>query len=269
MTTSWPVAVIGLGDGGADPAAADDDDLHDGSSGIGSRTTQTAHGAFCRTYGMVRPMAKSPPNRLRYGRPTTSRSAPALDRLVDDRGADVARLEQDRLEPDPVLLGDGLGACRGRAGPPRSGRRCRRRAAASSRSRRRGRRRARPSSWRACVRDEADDPAVARAAVQGDDGAPERRRVGSDMAGHDTTGAGRRSARSAPARLAARAGVAGGSLAGRARRRARPRTWPAPRAGTGRRRRPCAAGRAGPSGGAWPPGCRGSAPTSCGRRTRG
>ena len=41
--------VVGLGDGRADAAAADDHDLHDGSSGIGSRTTQTAHGAFCRT----------------------------------------------------------------------------------------------------------------------------------------------------------------------------------------------------------------------------
>ena len=41
--------VVGLGDGRADAAAADDDDLHDGSSGIGSRTTQTVHGAFCRT----------------------------------------------------------------------------------------------------------------------------------------------------------------------------------------------------------------------------
>jgi len=46
------------------------------SSGIGSRTTQTAHGAFFRTYGIVLPIAKSPPNRLRYGSPTTSRSAP-------------------------------------------------------------------------------------------------------------------------------------------------------------------------------------------------
>ena len=35
------------------------------SSVIGSRTTQTAHGAFWRMYGMVRPMANSPPNRLR------------------------------------------------------------------------------------------------------------------------------------------------------------------------------------------------------------
>ena len=58
-------AVVGLGDGCADPAASDDDDLHDGSSLIGSRTTQTAHGAFWRMYGMVRPMANSPPNRLR------------------------------------------------------------------------------------------------------------------------------------------------------------------------------------------------------------
>ena len=37
-----------LGGGRADAAASDDDDLHDGSSLIGSRTTQTVHGAFCR-----------------------------------------------------------------------------------------------------------------------------------------------------------------------------------------------------------------------------
>ena len=35
------------------------------SSLIGSRSTQTAEGAFWRMYGMVRPMANSPPNRLR------------------------------------------------------------------------------------------------------------------------------------------------------------------------------------------------------------
>ena len=57
--------VVELGDGRADPAASDDDDLHADSSLIGSRTTQTAHGAFCRMYGMVRPIANSPPNRFR------------------------------------------------------------------------------------------------------------------------------------------------------------------------------------------------------------
>ena len=67
--------VVGVGDGRADAAAAHDDDLHDASSDIGSRTTQTVHGAFCRTYGMVRPMAKSPPNRVRNGTPRTIRSA--------------------------------------------------------------------------------------------------------------------------------------------------------------------------------------------------
>ena len=41
--------VIRVGDGGAHAAAAHDHDLHDGSSDIGSRTTQTAHGALCRT----------------------------------------------------------------------------------------------------------------------------------------------------------------------------------------------------------------------------
>ena len=49
IVTSWPAAVVGVGDRRADPAAADDDDLHGGSSGIGSRTTQTSHGAFFRT----------------------------------------------------------------------------------------------------------------------------------------------------------------------------------------------------------------------------
>ena len=40
--------VVGMRDGGADPATPDDHDLHGHSSAIGSRTTQTAHGAFCR-----------------------------------------------------------------------------------------------------------------------------------------------------------------------------------------------------------------------------
>ena len=102
-------SVVGLGDGCADAAAADDDDLHDGSSGIGSRTTQTAHGAFCRTYGMVRPMANSPPNRVRNGHAQDEQVGVALDRLVDDGGADVTRLEQDRLEGHLRLLGDRLG----------------------------------------------------------------------------------------------------------------------------------------------------------------
>ena len=35
------------------------------SSAIGSRMTMTAHGAFLRTYGTVRPIAKSPPKRFR------------------------------------------------------------------------------------------------------------------------------------------------------------------------------------------------------------
>src|SRR6185436_3288725 len=71
-----------LGERRSDAAAADDDVLHRcsfprpapidasigvGSAGMGSRTTHTSHGACLRTYGIVRPMAKSPPNRLRYG----------------------------------------------------------------------------------------------------------------------------------------------------------------------------------------------------------
>ncbi len=57
--------VESLGDGGADAPAADDEGLHAVSSGMGSRTTHTVHRAFFRQYGMVRPMAKSPPKRLR------------------------------------------------------------------------------------------------------------------------------------------------------------------------------------------------------------
>ena len=58
-------AVEGLGQCGPDPAAADDHDVHGCSSVIGSRTTHTEHGAFLSTYGIVRPIAKSPPKRLR------------------------------------------------------------------------------------------------------------------------------------------------------------------------------------------------------------
>ncbi len=54
-----------LGHRGAHPAAADDDRFHVGSSVMGSRTTHTAHGAFFSTYGIVRPIAKSPPKRFR------------------------------------------------------------------------------------------------------------------------------------------------------------------------------------------------------------
>ena len=45
----WPAAVQLVGDHRADAAAADDHDVQCCSSGIGSRTTQTAHGAFFRT----------------------------------------------------------------------------------------------------------------------------------------------------------------------------------------------------------------------------
>ena len=43
------VGVVGLGEDGTDAAGSDDDDLHVASSAMGSRTTQTAHGAFFRT----------------------------------------------------------------------------------------------------------------------------------------------------------------------------------------------------------------------------
>ena len=58
---------------------------------------------------MVRPTAKSPPNFRRYGRPQTSRSARALAGLVDQRRADVARLEQHRLQLVAGGLRGGLG----------------------------------------------------------------------------------------------------------------------------------------------------------------
>ena len=65
--------------------------------------------SLSRMYGMVRPMANSPPNRLRYGRPTTSRSAPRSLRLVHDGGTHVASLEQHGLEDHLRVLGDLLG----------------------------------------------------------------------------------------------------------------------------------------------------------------
>src|SRR6185503_12580974 len=68
-------SVEAVGEDRADPATPDDHGFHWFSSWIGSRTTQTAQGAFFRTYGIVRPIAKSPPNLVRYARPTTSRSA--------------------------------------------------------------------------------------------------------------------------------------------------------------------------------------------------
>ena len=241
------------------------------SSGIGSRTTQTAHGAFCRTYGMVRPMANSPPKRRsdRAGR-ATSRSASALDRLVDDGRADVAGLEQDRLEADLSTPRRPSRRCRARAGPPPSGRRCRRRAAASSRS---------PTTWTAI-----SSAFVARAIARRRGGRSARRsspplratdgarwnggvmgiRHGSVTIPPATArrprlrpavGADRRSVAAGPARRC-RAGVDSNS-AGSSRRYGTLTTtvWGRPRSDAS-----AAASR---------PGCRGSAPTSCGRRTRG
>ena len=126
---------------------------------------------------MVRPMANSPPNRFRYGNPTTSRSAPRFDRLVDDGRADVAGLEQHGLEADLVFLGDRLRAVEDAldlVGVARDVRV----------------ERQRPVDLEdvdgddlslgvaRLVRHEADDPVVARAAVQGDDGTAKRRRLG-------------------------------------------------------------------------------------------
>ena len=58
---------------------------------------------------MVRPMAKSPPNRLRYGRPSDQEVGAALGRLVDERRPDVAGLEQHGLERVVARLGGRLG----------------------------------------------------------------------------------------------------------------------------------------------------------------
>ena len=97
----------------------------------------------------------------------------ALDRLVHDGGADVTGLEQDRLEADLRFLGDGLGAVEHALdllGSPGDV----------------GVERQRPVDLddvdgdQLALRearqfgDEADDPGVARAAVEGDDRAPER-----------------------------------------------------------------------------------------------
>ena len=68
-----PVQLVGQP--GPDATTADDDGFHACSSGIASRMTQTAQGAFFRMYGMVRPIAKSPPKRRRNGRPQMIRSA--------------------------------------------------------------------------------------------------------------------------------------------------------------------------------------------------
>ena len=92
---------------------------------------------------MVRPMAKSPPNRVRYGSPSTSRSAPRSIASSTMAAPTSRAWSRTGSSADLRLLGDGPRRCRARAGPPRSGRRCRRRAAASSRSRRHGRRSAR------------------------------------------------------------------------------------------------------------------------------
>ena len=98
-----------VGEDGADAAAADDDGLHAVSSGIGSRTTQTAQGAFFRTYGMVRPDGEVAAELRAIGEAQDEQVGVALDGLVDERRADVAGLEQDRLELDPGRLGRPLG----------------------------------------------------------------------------------------------------------------------------------------------------------------
>ena len=261
MTHLVAAPVVGLGDGRADPAASDDDDLHVDSS---DRVAHDPDGAR-RVLEDVRDgpadgeLATEP---LAIGQADDEQVGAALDRLVDDGGADVARLEQDRLERHLVVLGDRLGHVEdaldllGSAGDV-------------------GVERQRPVDLddvdgdelglgvAGLVGDEADDPGVARAAVEGDDRSAEDRPDG-HLTWPVTIPPGRR--RSA---TAVQAGDASGGVLGPA---AGPRSLATERRleqgrvlapVRDRRRRPCAAARAGPSAAAWPPGCRGSAPTSC------
>ena len=197
------------------------------SSGIGSRTTQTAHGAFFRTYGIGpadREVAAEP---RAVGQADDEQVGVALDRLVDQRRADVAGLEQDRLELDLDLLRPSPRRGRAPAGPPPSGRRRRRRAAATSRPRRRGRRSARafvaPSPVgvaRRTIRSSLEPPFSARTA---------RLNGGGHGLGHgrnDTTGRGPRPSVGGPAVRRLGRGRRDPPRLRRTRRR--------PRAGTGR-----------------------------------
>ena len=176
-STWWPAASKASATDRADAATSDDHCLHLVSSGIGSRTTHTAQGAFWRMYGMVLPMANSPPKRLRYGRPRTSRSAP--------RSLASSTTPHRRHGPG--------------AGPARAGTSAAS-ATSSAMSRTRwtssiGRRRRHrggsvqsiSTTWTAMISDlcgrgqlgdEPDDPCVARSAIEGDHGALEDRLVG-------------------------------------------------------------------------------------------
>ena len=109
MTTWWPARVVGLGDGCADAAAADDDDLHVDSSVIG--LAHDPDGARCvlqdvRDGPADGEFATEP---LAVGQAQDEQVGAALGRLVDDGRPDVAGLEQDRLEPALLVLGDLLG----------------------------------------------------------------------------------------------------------------------------------------------------------------
>ena len=170
-------AVVQIGGRGADPAASDDDDLH-----VRLLVHRVAHhpDRARRVLEDVRDgaadgeLATEP---LAIGQADDEQVRPALDRLVDDGRADVAGLEQDRLEPDLRLLGDRLGDVedaldlvrvagdvgiewqrpvdlddvdRDQLGLVQAG----------------------------LLGDEPNDPGIARAAVEGDDGTAKRRRVG-------------------------------------------------------------------------------------------
>lgn len=58
---------------------------------------------------MVWPIAKSPPNFVRYGNPSTRKIRVAFARLVDQGRADVARLEEHRLDGILARFGGRLG----------------------------------------------------------------------------------------------------------------------------------------------------------------
>jgi hypothetical protein len=115
-----------------DPAAAHDDSLR--SLGW-ARAPPTVHAAFFRRDGPL--IAKSPPNRLRHGRPRMSRSASRFA-CLSTRAAPTSRAWSRTVSQPPASrFGGGSAMSRTRGSPPERPRR--RRAAASSRSRRRGR----------------------------------------------------------------------------------------------------------------------------------
>ena len=113
---------------------------------LGYRLAHDPHGArrVLQDIGDGPPDREVPAEPLPVGEAQDQQVGAALGRLVDERRADVAGLEEDGFEVDLRLLGDRLGGVEDPLDLLGAARRCRRRAAATSRSRRRGRRRARP-----------------------------------------------------------------------------------------------------------------------------